>query len=100
MSDAAWRVELTQAAQRDLRRLDPPIRGRVATALGALAEDPQKTRRLAKAHERARVEAESRRLASACSSSARRLESSLLHACCRAVAHIVTDRLSPVAGYA
>lgn len=42
MSDAAWRVELTRAAQRDLRRLDPPIRGRVATALGALAEDPQR----------------------------------------------------------
>jgi mRNA interferase RelE/StbE len=42
VSDAAWRVELTRAAQRDMRRLDPPIRGRVATALGALAEDPQR----------------------------------------------------------
>jgi mRNA interferase RelE/StbE len=36
-----WRVELTRTAQRDLRRLDPPVRQRVNSALVALAEDPQ-----------------------------------------------------------
>ncbi|MGH2879005.1 MAG: type II toxin-antitoxin system RelE family toxin [Solirubrobacteraceae bacterium] len=40
MSDAPWRVELTRTAQRDLRRLDPPVRKRVEGALRALAEDP------------------------------------------------------------
>lgn len=40
MSDAPWRVELTRTAQRDLRRLDPPVRKRVEVALRALAEDP------------------------------------------------------------
>jgi len=36
-----WRVELTRAATRDLRRLDPQIRRRVQTALQTLAADPQ-----------------------------------------------------------
>ncbi len=40
MSDAPWRVQLTRTAQRDLRRLDPQVRKRVESALGALAEDP------------------------------------------------------------
>ena len=42
MSGAPWRVELTRTAQRDLRRLDPPVRKRVETALRTLAEDPQR----------------------------------------------------------
>lgn len=40
MSGAAWRVQLTRTAQRDLRRLDPQVRRRVETSLRALAEDP------------------------------------------------------------
>ena len=40
MTDEPCHVELTRAAQRDLRRLDPPIRQRVTAALLALAEDP------------------------------------------------------------
>jgi len=36
-----WRIELTRTATRDLRRLDPPIRGRVLAALETLAADPQ-----------------------------------------------------------
>ncbi len=40
MTDEPWRIELTRAAQRDLRRLDPPIRRRVNDALVALAQDP------------------------------------------------------------
>ena len=35
-----WRVELTRAAQRDLRRLDPPIRARVINALDGLTSEP------------------------------------------------------------
>lgn len=42
MSSATWRVQLTRTAERDVRRLDPPIRGRVETALRTLAEDPQR----------------------------------------------------------
>jgi mRNA interferase RelE/StbE len=38
VNDAPWRVELTRAAQRDLRRLDPQVRRRVRDALEALAE--------------------------------------------------------------
>ncbi|MDQ2759220.1 MAG: hypothetical protein M3Y17_01995 [Actinomycetota bacterium] len=34
MSDALWRVELTRTAQRDLRRLDPPVRARVEGRYG------------------------------------------------------------------
>ena len=41
MSEAPWSVALTRTAVRDLRRLDPPIRRRVQTALEALAADPQ-----------------------------------------------------------
>jgi mRNA interferase RelE/StbE len=36
-----WGVELTRTAQRDLRRLDPPVRERIRSALVALAQDPQ-----------------------------------------------------------
>lgn len=42
MSRSPWRVELTRAAERDLRRLDPPIRRRVESAVRTLAEDPRK----------------------------------------------------------
>lgn len=38
----AWRVEFARPAQRDLRRLDPQIRRRVATNInGLIAEPPQ-----------------------------------------------------------
>ena len=40
MNATPWRVELTRSAQRDLRRLDPPVRERVRIALAGLAEDP------------------------------------------------------------
>lgn len=42
MSDAAWRVQLTRTAARDLRRLDPPVRKRVESALRELADDPRR----------------------------------------------------------
>ncbi|MGH2860074.1 MAG: type II toxin-antitoxin system RelE family toxin [Solirubrobacteraceae bacterium] len=42
MSDAPWGIELTRIAQRDLRRLDPPVRQRIAEALTTLATDPQR----------------------------------------------------------
>jgi len=35
-----WRAEFTRAAQRDLRRLDPPIRRRVIVAIEGLLADP------------------------------------------------------------
>lgn len=41
MNSTPWRVALTRTATRDLRRLDPPVRQRVQTALQALAADPQ-----------------------------------------------------------
>ena len=37
---AGWRVELTRAALRDLRRLDAPVRRRVLAALDGLVADP------------------------------------------------------------
>lgn len=40
MTDEPWRIELTRAAQRDLRRLDPPVRRRVNDALIELAQAP------------------------------------------------------------
>jgi mRNA interferase RelE/StbE len=40
VTDEPWRIEITRAAQRDLRRLDPQIRRRVSDALVALAQDP------------------------------------------------------------
>ena len=40
MNATPWRVELTRTAQRDLRRLDPPVRERVSSALAGLAQDP------------------------------------------------------------
>ena len=48
MNDAVWRVELTRTAQRDLRRLDPPVRQRVSDALRALAADPHRAGQLRK----------------------------------------------------
>ncbi len=35
-----WRVELTRSAQRDLRRLDAPVRARVIAALDGLRTQP------------------------------------------------------------
>lgn len=40
MSDSPWAVEFANAARRDLRRLDPPVRERILTALESLAADP------------------------------------------------------------
>jgi mRNA interferase RelE/StbE len=48
VSDASWRVQLTRTAARDLRRLDPPIRKRVETALRELAENPGRSGALRK----------------------------------------------------
>jgi mRNA interferase RelE/StbE len=48
LSSAPWRVELTRTAQRDLRRLDPPVRQRVHDALRALAQDPHRAGQLRK----------------------------------------------------
>jgi mRNA interferase RelE/StbE len=48
VSGATWRVQLTRTAERDLRRLDSPIRGRVETVLRTLAEDPQRAGALRK----------------------------------------------------
>jgi mRNA interferase RelE/StbE len=48
VSDAAWRVQLTRTAARDLRRLDPPIRKRVEAALRELAKDPGRSGALRK----------------------------------------------------
>ncbi len=49
MSEQPWRIGYTPAALRDLRRLDPPVRARVITALEQLAaNDPRvDVRRLA-----------------------------------------------------
>ena len=48
MNAAPWRVELTRTAQRDLRRLDPPVRQRVERALRVLAQDPHQAGQLRK----------------------------------------------------
>lgn len=48
MSGAPWRVQLTRTAQRDLRRLDRPVRKRVEVALRALAQEPQRAGALRK----------------------------------------------------
>lgn len=48
MNAAPWRVELTRTAQRDLRRLDPPVRQRVTDALRVLAADPHRAGQLRK----------------------------------------------------
>jgi mRNA interferase RelE/StbE len=37
---AGWRLDVTPPARRDLRRLDPPVRRRVAQALDRLVADP------------------------------------------------------------
>jgi mRNA interferase RelE/StbE len=36
-----YRVEFTTAAAREIRKLDPPIRRRIITALSALESDPR-----------------------------------------------------------
>lgn len=41
MTTGSWRVELTRAATRDVRRLDPHIRRRVQSSLQSLAADPR-----------------------------------------------------------
>jgi len=38
-----WSIVLARAAERDMRRLDPPVRRRVATALRDLAGDPHRS---------------------------------------------------------
>jgi mRNA interferase RelE/StbE len=48
VNDAPWRVVLTPTAQRDLRRLDPPIHQRVNSALRVLAVDPRRAGQLRK----------------------------------------------------
>lgn len=40
MTEAPWRVEVEQRAQKDLARLDMPIRRRIVKASRKLAEDP------------------------------------------------------------
>ncbi len=52
-----WRVELTRAAQRDLRRLDPQVRRRVIDALAGLSVQPARgdIRRLAASGEEWRL---------------------------------------------
>lgn len=37
---SGWRLDVTPPARRDLRRLDPPVRRRVAEALDRLVADP------------------------------------------------------------
>lgn len=37
---AGWRVEISRRAERDLRRLDPPVRKRIFEALDRLVDDP------------------------------------------------------------
>ena len=39
MSD--WRVEITSSAQRCLEKIHPTFRGRIETAIAALADDPR-----------------------------------------------------------
>jgi mRNA interferase RelE/StbE len=48
VSEARWRVLLARAAEKDLDRLDPPVRKRVARALNDLANDPAASRGLKK----------------------------------------------------
>jgi mRNA interferase RelE/StbE len=46
VSEAPWRVLLARAAEKDLDRLDPPVRERVVRALKELADDPTASRGL------------------------------------------------------
>ena len=41
MSPGTWRVLLARAAEKDIDRLDPHVRERVARALRRLAKDPR-----------------------------------------------------------
>jgi len=40
VTDSPWRLRFTARAERDLRRLDSPVRARVYAALERLGEDP------------------------------------------------------------
>jgi mRNA interferase RelE/StbE len=40
MSDGPWRVQYARRAEKDIARLDPPVRKRVLTAAGQLAANP------------------------------------------------------------
>lgn len=48
MTKAPWRVLLARAAEKDLDRLDPPVRQRVVRVLKDLASDPAASRGLKK----------------------------------------------------
>jgi mRNA interferase RelE/StbE len=48
VTNAPWRVLLARAAEKDLDRLDPPVRKRVVRALKDLANDPAASRGLKK----------------------------------------------------
>ncbi len=39
-NDGAWTLRYSKRAEKDIARLDPPIRRRILNALGRLAEDP------------------------------------------------------------
>ena len=38
--DGGWRLRYSRRAEKDVARLDPPVRRRVLNALGQFAEDP------------------------------------------------------------
>ena len=46
--DGGWTLRYSRAAEKDIARLDPPIRRRILRALGHLAEDPRSARGLRK----------------------------------------------------
>lgn len=48
MTEEPWRVLLARVAEKDLDRLDPPVRKRVVRALKDLANDPAASRGLKK----------------------------------------------------
>jgi mRNA interferase RelE/StbE len=48
VSEASWHVLLARTAEKDLDRLDPPVRKRVVRALKDLANDPAARRGLKK----------------------------------------------------
>jgi len=39
-NDGAWTLRYSRRAEKDISRLDPPIRRRILNSLGQLAEDP------------------------------------------------------------
>jgi mRNA interferase RelE/StbE len=42
VSTAPWAVEFERRAEKDLDRLDPQVRQRVLSAIGRLADDPER----------------------------------------------------------